>query len=111
MSALDPKALLKTYCGVEFAGVMELDPRRMAENGAGWVSLVYVAPKFRGRSFSLQLMGHAISYYRTLGRKSLRLHVAETNEKALSLYDSMGFHCIEKTQGNVAMLRMLEKEI
>ena len=102
---------MKAFKGDEFVGIIELDPDRMAEELAGWISLVYVMPEMRGRGFSIQLMGHAVSYYRRRGRKCLRLHVAETNERAQSLYEGMGFHCIDKTQGNVVMLDMLEKEI
>ena len=111
VSKNDPQTLMKAYHGDDFAGIIELDPERMAAERAGWVSLVYVVPEFRGRAYGLQLMGHAISYYRKRGRKCIRLHVAETNAHALAMYAGMGFHCIDVSEGNVAMLRMLEKEI
>lgn len=111
VSKQDSEALMKAFRGEELVGIIELDPGRMLEEQAGWISLVYVLPEMRGQGYSLQLMGHAISYYRKRGRKCLRLHVAETNERAQALYLGMGFHCIDKTQGNVTMLDMLEKEI
>lgn len=111
VSAKDPQTLMKVFCGDKFTGIIELDPDRMAGEGAGWISLVYIVPEMRGLGYSKQLVGHAISYYRRHGRRLLRLHVAETNTIARTLYSGMGFHCIDKSQGNVGVLEMLEKEI
>lgn len=111
VSKKDPQTLMKAFCGDDFAGIIELDPNRMANDGAGWISLVYIVPELRGRGFAVQLIGHAISYYRKLGRRSLRLHVADTNKRALALYDQLGFSCLSVTQGNVVPLRLLEKAL
>ena len=111
VSKQDEQTVMKAFRGEEFVGIIELDPDRMVEESAGWVSLVYIVPQMRGQGYSKQLVGQAISYYRKRGRKCLRLHVAETNQRAQALYSGMGFHCIDKTQGNVVMLDMLEKEI
>ncbi len=111
VSKRDKNALMKSFVGDEFVGIIELDPDRMSEDSAGWVSFVYVMPEYRGQGYSKQLMSHAISYYRKIGRKYLRLHVAETNQRAQLLYKGMGFYLIERSQGNIVMLDMLEKEI
>ncbi len=111
VSRKDPMTLMKAYRGDDFAGIIELDPNRMADVGAGWLSLVYIVPELRGRGYAVQLIGHAVSYYRSLGRGSLRLHVAETNTRALTLYDRLGFSCLSVTEGNVVPLRMLEKKL
>lgn len=111
VSSADPKTLMKAFRANEFAGIIELDPNRMADIGAGWLSLVYIVPELRGRGYAVQLIGHAVSYYRRLGRSSLRLHVAETNTRALALYDRLSFNCLAVEEGTVVPLRLLEKQL
>jgi probable phosphoglycerate mutase len=111
VSSKDPLTLMKALYGDEFAGILELDPERMAEDGAGWISFVYIAPEFRGRGLACQLIGQAVSYYRKKGRSSLCLHVSEINSRALALYESLGFHCIGSEEGNVSILQLLQKSI
>lgn len=111
VSAKDPQTLMKALYGDEFAGILELDPERMAGEGAGWISFVYIAPELRGRGLACQLIGQAVSYYRKKGRSSLCLHVSETNSRALALYEGLGFHCIGSAEGNVSILQLLQKSI
>ena len=107
----DPRCVMKLFAGDVFAGVVELDPDRGADDGAGWVSLVYLRPDVRGRRLGVQLIGHAVSYFRRQGRRSLRLHVAYDNENAAGFYEHIGFRDIGTAQGARGPLHLMEMDI
>lgn len=107
----DPRCVMKLYTGGEFGGVIELDPDRGAEVGAGWISLVYLEPEARGRRLGVQLIGHAVSFFRRQGRSSLRLHVAYDNENAVGFYEHIGFRDIGTAQGALGPLHLMEMDI
>jgi probable phosphoglycerate mutase len=111
VSAALPASLMKAYSGEDFAGIIELDLERMSEDGAGWISLCYLCPQFRGRGFGVQLLGHAVSVYRNLGRKTLRLHVSEKNGRGIAFYEKHGFRRTGTASGAVAPLILMEMEI
>lgn len=52
LSKLDPSYVCKAYVGDDFAGIVELDPELMKYLGAGWISLCYLSPEYRGKGFS-----------------------------------------------------------
>lgn len=107
----DPRCVMKLFAGDELAGVIELDPDRGREDGAGWISLLYVPPEKRGRRLGVQLLGHAVSYFRRQGRAALRLHVSETNETAIGFYRAAGFAPIGTTPGIGGTLLLMEADI
>lgn len=111
VAARDPDCLLKVFSGEHFAGLIELDPDRMANEGAGWISFCYIVPELRGQDFGVQLLGHAVSYFRKRGRKSLRLHVSEKNEGAIAFYKKYAFQEIGGEQGIVCWLKLMEKDL
>jgi len=102
---------MKVLSGDKFAGIIELDTERAAKDGVGWISLCYLSPEFRGQNLGAQLLGHAISVYRGLGRKTLRLHVAETNKRGIEFYEKHDFKRIGAAKGNLCSLLLMEKEI
>ena len=107
----DPRTLMKMYFQDDFAGLIELDPDRGKEEGAGWISLIYVDPAFRGRRMGGQLLGHAVSYFRRQGRTVLRLHVSQTNETAVGFYEHCGFTHAGETRGVGGPLYLMELDI
>ncbi len=109
----DPRCLMKLLQGEqeEFAGIIELDPERGAEADAGWISLLYVDPAHRAQRLGIQLVGHGVSYFRRLGRKSIRLHASQSNEKALGFYQHNGFQILGEIQGVGGKLWLLELDI
>lgn len=111
ISEKTPLALMKVFCGDDFAGIVELDPNRMASDNAGWISLCYLVPEMRGQNLGAQLVGHAVSFYRGLGRKVLRLHVAEKNKRGIEFYKKLDFKCIGEEKGNTCQLLLMEKTL
>ncbi len=111
VSKNNPQALMKAYFGDNFAGIIELDPERMAKEDVGWISFCYLTKDMRGRNMGVQLLGHAVSVYRRLGRKSLRLHVARDNPRAIAFYEKYGFDCIGSENGSLCPLKLMELKL
>ena len=107
----DPRCVMRLDFGGRFAGIVTLDPERGADVGAGWISLVWIEPELRGGRLGVQLIGHAVSLFRRMGRKTLRLHVADTNAAALGFYERLGFRRIGTDRGAVGTLHLLEWNI
>lgn len=72
-SSLAENGLFLALLGQQPAGVLHLDLDREAEQGASWVSLLWMAPDFCRRGLGVQLLGHAVCTYRAMGRQVLRL--------------------------------------
>lgn len=112
IAADEPQALMKVfYDGDQFAGIVELDPNRGVELGAGWISFCYMTPEMRHRELGNQLIGHAVSFFRARGRRTLRLHVAVTNKEAISFYERNEFKVIARESGVGSDLFLMETEI
>ena len=60
-------------CMNERAGFTELDIDRDADESIGWIDYYAMFPEWRGRFLSVQLLGHAVSLYRGLGREKIRI--------------------------------------
>ena len=110
-AARDAQCLMRLDFGGKFAGIVELDPDRGGESGAGWISLIWIEPDMRHMRLGVQLIGHAVSYFRRKGRRALRLHVADTNEGAVGFYENLGFRRIGAAQGAVGTLYLMEWDI
>lgn len=106
-----PLALMKAIRGEEFAGLIELDTARSADRDIGWISLLYMTKAMRGKNLAVQLLGHAVSVYRHLGRKFIRLHVSVENLKAILFYKKYGFVVLDKEEGVASPLYLMEKAI
>ena len=93
------------------AGIVELDTERCARESAGWISLLYMAPAARGHGLAVQLLGHAVSVFRHLGRGAIRLHVSTENPTAIGFYRHFGFRELKREKGVAAPLILMEKAI
>ena len=109
--AADPRSVLRLWCGDEAMGLLDLDTRRGAGLGVGWISLLYIAPAYRHRGCGIQLLGRAVMHYRDLGRTALRLHAAESNREALAFYERSGFTCLSAERTDLGRLLLLEKKL
>ncbi len=110
-SAQDPQLLMQMRCGDSFVGLIELDRERGAREKAGWISLIYCREAFRDRRLGIQLLGHAVSYFRRMGFEKIRLHVSQTNETAIGFYENSGFIRRERVEGVGGDLWLMEMDI
>ena len=58
-----------------------------------------------------QLIGHAVSLFRRLGRRGVRLSVFEGNADAIAFYSEYGFRTVGETEGVSSRLLVMEKEL
>ena len=107
----DPRAVLRLYHEDNPAGLVDLDPARGAHAGYGWVSFLYLCPEYRGKGYGIQALARAISLYRVLGRRTLRLHVADTNARALAFYEREGFRALSEERGSRGTLLLMERPL
>lgn len=107
----DPNGMVVGYLEGRPAGMIQLSPRRDREKGVGYIPFLYLREPYRHQGLGIQLIGHAVSFYRGLGRTKLQLSVAPTNEKALGFYDKFGFHQVKKHRGRFGHLLLMEKDI
>lgn len=107
----DPAAMEVGYLDGRAAGMIQLSPRRDAEKGVGYIPFLYLREPYRHQGLGIQLIGHAVSFYRKLGRTRLQLSVAPTNEKALGFYHKFGFRQVKKHRGRFGYLLLMEKDI
>ena len=108
---LNSGAVLRICNGEESVGLVDLDPERDERNGAGWISLLYLKEEYRNSGYGIQLLARAIIFYKSLGRRSLRLQVAEENAVARAFYEREGFREIGKQKGLRGSLLLMEKAI
>lgn len=78
-------------------GIVAMDSTDLSLDDHGHISLFAIAPEFRGKRLAVQLLGQAVSFYRRLGRKYLKLYVSPTNHRAIRFYKKNDF--IEKGYG------------
>ena len=107
----DKRSVIQVMQGDKPAGVLQLNLRRDAEKGVGAIPFFYMLPEFRGRGLGVQLLGQAVSIYRPLGRKYLRLRCAPDNHIAQRFYQKHGFRKIGEDPGSRVPLDIMEKYI
>jgi len=92
-------------------GVLQLDPERYSQDGAGYIPFCYIAPDRREQNLGVQLIGQAVAFFRPLGRDKLRLRCAPYNDRAQHFYHKYGFTKIGDEKGSRVPLEILEKYI
>lgn len=107
----NPQALMKAYRGGSLAGLVELDTLRGRDRGFGWITLCYMLPEHRDQGLGVQLIGHALSVFRNLGRKSVRLHVSVGNGRARRFYERYEFRELGREAGVAGETVLMEKTI
>lgn len=109
--AANGQAIVKAVKAGRVIGVTELDTGRMAGEGIGWISLCYIEQSERRRLLGVQLLGHAVSLYRALGRRALRLSVYEGNAGAIAFYREYDFKTVGAAEGALGPLLIMEKDL
>ena len=109
MAAAHPRAIVFAMADQTPVGLLQLDTEALTTDNTGHISLVFLTPEVRGKSLGAQLIGHAVSVYRALGRSALRLRVFEGNLVARQFYKKVGF-CEEGRedgqQGSLIVMKM-----
>lgn len=95
------------YIGDEEIGMAELDPTVKAYPDAGHISFVYLKPEYRRKRFGIQLIGHAMSRYKTLGKKYISVRVADSNKAAGRFYEKYGFHEVFREDDGGVLQRVM----
>jgi ribosomal protein S18 acetylase RimI-like enzyme len=62
----------------------------------GWISDVYVKEKFRRKGLAKELLQESLVYFKDKGFNDVRLNVFSFNEKAIKLYEQIGFQDVCK---------------
>lgn len=109
--ARTPWGVTCAMVGDRLAGLLQLDPDRYAADDAGYIPFCYLMPDRRAKGLGVQLLGQAVSFYRPLGRRYLRLRCASYNDPAQRFYRKYGFYKIGEEQGSRVPLDILEKRI
>ena len=95
----------------QYVGLIQLDEERYSEDNSGYIPFYYMAPDPRGTNLAVQMLGHAVSHFRALGRDKIRLRCAPYNERAQHFYHKYGFSKIGEEVGSRVPLDILEKYI
>lgn len=109
--AADSESIIAVYDGNKRAGLLDLDPKRGKEDGAGWISLLYLEKEYRGRGLAPQILGMAVLFFQKRGRSKLRLTCAESNVKAMQFYKNYGFTEKDRHVTENGEIVLMEKEI
>jgi probable phosphoglycerate mutase len=107
----DPNSMVFALREEQIVGLVQLNPSRAAQDGAGYIPFFYLTPSSRSQGLGVQLLGHAVSFYRALDRTKLQLSVAPVNAHALHFYEKYDFHRVGKTRGRFGGLLLMEKSI
>lgn len=106
-----PGSVMRLYHGDEPVGLIDLDPKRGAEDKAGWISLLYLKEEYRNKGYGIQALARPIFFYKALGRHALRLQVAEANGLACAFYRREGFRVTGEQQGVSGRLFLMERKL
>jgi probable phosphoglycerate mutase len=109
--ALHPEAVVFAMDKDTIAGIIQLDLDADLMPNSGHISFNYLEPQYRGKGLGVQLIGHAASLYRKLGRSHVVLRVAETNEHAVYFYKKCGFVPFGQEDGYKCSLLLLALDI
>ncbi|MFB6268310.1 MAG: N-acetyltransferase family protein [Halobacterium sp.] len=70
--------------------------------------VVFVHPAHRGRGVGTELLKHLIAHVDDRGCASLRLTVSEDNDRAVHVYDNLGFDVSERLRAELRMRLSLD---
>ena len=107
----DPRSLQTVLVGQEPIGVLQLSTLKGVRAGVGYIPFLWLKEEWRRKGVGGQLIGQAVSVYRSMGRKKLRLHCSPLNGPAQSFYQKYGFVKKGQVPGAEGDLDLLEKDI
>lgn len=89
--SVTPNAVVFGMVDREIGGIIALNTLDDDEPEVGEMGGTYIEPKYRGCGFGQQLMAHAVSVYRGLGKKYLQAIPAVHNPAGPRFYGGQGF--------------------
>lgn len=107
----EPWSVVCAMQGDHVAGLLQMDLQRYADQGCGFIYFYYVTPEIREHGLGIQLLGQAISTFRPLGRKRIRLRCSPDNEQGLHFYLKYGFSILGPAEDGTVSLHLMEKVI
>ena len=107
----DPDSVLMAMAGGHPVGMLQMDFQQDAEKKVGRVPFFYIMPDYRSKGLGVQLLGQAVSAFRSRGRQYLRLRCAPENARAKKFYQSHGFYKVGEEPGGIGHLDTMEKYI
>ncbi len=88
----DNENIVFGYLADKEIGMIELNGAVKVYPEAGHISFLYLKPEYRRKRFGIQLIGHAMSRYKALGKKYISVRVSEKNTSACEFYKKYGFY-------------------
>lgn len=110
-ASFDNRSVMLALHDEKPVGILQMNLRRDADKGVGNIPFLYLIPEYRCRGLGAQLLGEAVSVYRPLGRRYLRLRCAPDNYAAQRFYQRNGFVKIGEDPGSRVPLDIMEKYI
>lgn len=109
---LHPQAVVFACRGEnERLGMVALDTKTQLIPHGGHIMLLCLNEEACGAEYGAQLLGHAVSVYRSLGRRYVTVRVAACNKRALKFYDKYAFEQFGAEQGAASLHLLLRKSI
>lgn len=105
---LNPDNLIVAMRGDQPIGLLKLDIQRQTEPDVGFIDSLFLIPEARRNGLGVQLIGQAVSTYRSLGRQYLRLNCSVENAQARTFFESNGFYKISEGQNESGPFDTLE---
>ena len=107
----DADSVLLAMAGDAMVGILQMDFQQEAERKIGRVPFFYVMPEYRSRGLGIQMLGQAISSFRSRGQQYIRLRCAPENARARKFYQSHSFYKVGEEPGGIGHLDTMEKYI
>ena len=104
-------SVLMAMAGDNPVGILQMDFQQEAEKKIGRVPFFYVMPGYRSRGLGIQMLGQAISAFRSRGRQYIRLRCAPENNRAKKFYQNHSFYKVGEEPGGIGHLDTMEKYI
>ncbi len=107
----DGENIVFAHLQSEEIGMIELDSDAKVHPDAGHISFLYLKPEYRRKRFGIQLIGHAMSKYKSKGKKYISVRVSDTNIAAQRFYEKYGFREIFRENDGGEILRVMILDI
>lgn len=107
----EPRLLQLCMDGDTPAGMLQLSREKRRGVPMGHISFCYLTDEYRGRGLGPQLVGQAVSLFRSSGLHRLQLLVSPFNESAIKMYRRCGFVMNGSRRGYFGLLHVMEREL